>query len=200
MLESTAMSDQSPFLEHNGKKYARVTAVIRKPGAFSHIDPATLARKAQVGTNVHAAISAYIHNECFPLTGEEMEYFRSFIGWTKAINPTFSCPDTRLYCDKLRITGAIDTLIAFEGDGTYTLVDFKTSAAEDKVHWPLQGHLYYHLLRGASYGMHPRFLFVKLDKEGDLPKVCEYRYDPYIHDTAIRMIHDFWHEHESLVD
>src|ERR1700728_1118952 len=187
-LESMSMSD-SPFIEHNGKRYARCTAIISEPGKFDHIDPAVLKAKCAIGTEVHSFIEHEIRGEFFPVETAAAQYCASFQKWCKAIQPEFLQSETRYYDDERLITGQIDSVISIAGSFP-TLVDFKTSAAEDKSGWPRQAHMYHYLLKQNGISIAPRFLFIKLDKRGALPQVYEYRFDWNTHSECMQMIED----------
>ena len=58
--------------------YTRVSRILQQYTNFDHIDPAVLANKAQIGTNVHTGIQAE-DEEGFPYTigFDEQGYFQS---------------------------------------------------------------------------------------------------------------------------
>lgn len=192
------MSD-SPFIEHNGKRYARCTAIISDPTKFDHIDPAVLKAKCALGTEVHEFIENEIKDEFFPVSQAAALYCASFQKWSKALEPEFLHSEERYYDDERLITGKIDCIVSIAGSFP-TLVDFKTSALEDKSGWPRQAHMYFYLLKQNGITIAPRFLFVKLDKRGGFPQVYEYRFDFSVNATCMQMIEDFWCRNSQTVD
>jgi len=182
------------MIEHNGKLYARVSDVLRTFSDFSHIDPNVLAAKTHLGVMVHDAIASEI-NEEFPIleSTDQWNYFKSFLAWRERLKPQFSQSEKRYYCNDKLITGQIDAL-AFLGyrTGLPVLIDFKTSAQESKEVWPMQAHMYRYLLEKNGVEVHPSYLFVKLNKKGELPEVFQYAWDPNIHNKCMNAIDKFW--------
>lgn len=186
------------MLIHEGKEYARVSDIIRPFCNFDHIDPAILANKARIGTEVHEAIATDIVGE-FPILSEECRgYYLSYCKWTHELNPVYERSEQRYFCDELMITGQIDALI--KGDCPLKrpiLVDFKTSAQESKQTWTMQAHLYGYLL--FKNGVIPalRYLFVKLNKMGKLPEVFEYSWSSNTQIKCMMAINSFWDIHRQ---
>ena len=184
--------------EHNQKLYARVSDILKPFTDFGSIDPEVLKRKAALGTRVHEAIKQEIEGD-LPVVGiHESGYFQSFELWRAAINPVFSESEKRYYCDAKMLTGCIDALIKIEGEKEAVLVDFKTSAQESPVTWPMQAHLYHYLLTESGKTVAPRFLFIKLDRFGGLPKVFQYKFDSNVRAKCLQAIDDFWKEATKL--
>jgi hypothetical protein len=190
---------ESDFIEHQGKLYARVSAVIRSPGQFDHIQPAVLAKKAQLGTDVHAAISAEMTNDFYPLEQAGLGYLRSFNVWREALKPTFVHCEQRYFCDDLMISGQIDAIVRFD-EGPLVLVDYKTSVSESKITWPRQGELYHHLLAANKIECSRQFLFIRLNKFGDLPVVHQYTSSPSVRAECLQLVRDFWIAQKISID
>lgn len=183
------------MLEHNGKLYARVSDVIRPFTDFSAIDQEVLQRKAALGTRVHDAIKQEIDGN-LPVVGiHEKGYFQSFERWRSEIQPVFFESEKRYYCDTKMLTGCIDALIKIQGEKEAVLVDFKTSAQESPITWPMQAHLYHYLITAGGETVAPRFLFIKLDKYGGLPRVFQYKFDTNLRAKCLQAIDDFWSSH-----
>jgi hypothetical protein len=180
------------MLQHEGKKYARVSEILSPFNDFSKILPNVLSRKALIGTNVHSAIDDEISGVFPCLREEEISYFNSFIGWKDKVNPKFIERETRYYNDEKMITGRIDALIKFKDIGRPVLLDFKTSAQESPIVWPMQAHLYAYLLKKAGKEISDIYLFVKLDKFGKLPKVFVYKYQEEVMEKCHEAIETFW--------
>lgn len=185
------------MLEHQGKKYARVSDILRPFTNFSGIDEWTLAAKAALGTAIHQAISDDIEGE-FPLIPPGGDgYFESYMKWKNGLQIHFHSSEQRYFCDEKMITGQIDSLIKFPNDSLLLLVDFKTSSEESRQVWPMQAHLYAYLLEKNGIKIQPRYLFVKLDKKGYLPRVFEYLADQNIRSKCMLSVEDFWKNHSS---
>ncbi len=180
------------MLEHNGKKYARVSDIIRPFSDFGHIDPAVLANKARIGTAVHGLIERDLKGEFVIPEDDEEGYFNSYVKWMSYVKPTFVQFEQRYFCDQLMLTGQIDGLVRMSGEELPLLIDFKTSAHESPITWPMQAHLYSYLLHANDVAAGLRFLFLKLDKYGDLPTAFSYRYDQKINKKCMIAIEKFW--------
>lgn len=180
------------MIKHEGKWYARVTEVLQPYTDFGHIDPKVLKNKCDIGTRVHEAIENYINeNRDGAMQDDVRGYFKSFHEWSLATECEILYSEERYYDHTLRITGKIDSIINL-GNGLPVLVDYKTSAAESPITWPMQAHLYFHLLKVNDIDVEPRFLFLKLDKNGRLPKVFEYKYSDNRMAGCIAAVKDFW--------
>lgn len=175
---------------HNGKEYARVSDILKPFCNFDHIDPFVLQNKANIGTRVHEAIADDVVGD-FPCPGiKGIGYFESYVKWKESVKPLFVLSEKRMFCDEKMITGQIDGLI--EVGSKVVLVDFKTSVKESKETWPMQAHLYAHLLRANGFSFYPEYHFVKLNKLGLLPDIFEYKYCPIIHKKCMDSIDKFW--------
>lgn len=185
------------MLEHNGKVYARVSNILKPFVDFGDIDPLVLERKAALGTRIHEAIKSEIQGE-LPVVGlQEGGYFKSFELWRAAIQPTFVMTEKRVYCDDKMLTGCVDALIKLKGNDECVLVDWKTSVAESPVTWPMQAHLYAYLLEVSGIPVAPRYLFVKLDRFGGLPKVFQYKFDSSLLKRCLQAVDDLWETEKS---
>ena len=181
------------MIEYNGKIYARVTDILRPFNDFSQIDPQVLANKGRLGTSVHEAIADDINGEFPSIEKAAMGYFESYESWRFQINPTFLKSEIRYFDDAKMITGQIDALIDLPNRSMLpTLVDFKTSAQESKEVWPMQAHLYGYILSQNGILVAPRYLFIRLNKYGELPDVFEYTYSQNTYARCMSAVTDFW--------
>ena len=180
------------MLEFNGKLYARVSEVISPFANFQGIPKEVLDNKAALGTRVHHAIQNEIEGN-FPVVGlQEQPYVQSFEKWRHYLHPTFLKTEVRCYCNKKMLTGCIDALVKLEGEEKAVLVDWKTSVNESPITWPMQAHLYYYLLKETGIEVSDRFLFIKLNRSGDLPRVFQYNLDTNILKSCLQSVDDFW--------
>ena len=186
------------MIEHNGKLYARVTEILASESDYSNIDPDVLARKCEIGIQVHKAISDDINDE-FPILDERtINYFNSYVKWKNELQALFIESEQRYFDDKYMFTGQIDSVVKLKGNDKYQLVDFKTAANENKRVWNLQAHFYHHLLsQRIAYGLSDKILFVKLDKEGKLPKVFIYEYTQNTMEECFVMVSKFFSNHKN---
>lgn len=181
------------LIEFEGKYYARVSSVVAPFTDFDGIDKEVLNRKAMTGTQVHKTIQDEIEGNLPLPRGKIVGYFQSFEKWRVGIKPTFLESEVRYYCDKKLLTGCIDALIKLEGEEKAILVDFKTSVQESPT-WIMQAHLYYYLMIQNGKQISKRFIFVKLDKDGGLPKVFQYKFEERIMDHCLRCTDKFWED------
>jgi hypothetical protein len=188
------------MLSHNGKNYARVSEVISPFADFSGIDPEVLDRKARLGTQVHEIIKDDIDGKFPIVTPDSLGYFQSYEKWTENVRPVFLESETRYYDEAKMLTGCIDALVKLHGEEEAVLVDFKTSAQQSPITWPMQAHLYQHLLKVNGKPTAPRFLFLKLDKTGALPQVFQYKFDPNILRKCYQAIEDFWGKYNTCCE
>lgn len=175
----------------NGKQYARVSDILAAFVDFNAIPPDVLERKAALGTRIHDAINHEIQGDLVVVPVQEVGYFQSFERWRSALCPVFLETEKRMYCDQKMLTGCIDALVKFEGEKIAVLVDWKTSVSESPA-WILQAHLYHYLLNVNDIQIAPRFLWVKLDKHGLLPRVYQYKFQPTVHEKCMQAIDAFW--------
>lgn len=174
--------------------YTRVSSILsivpsHVDGAFTyplqHIDKEMLSNKAYLGSNVHAAIHAHVEGDIFPLSEQEQGYFESYLKWEAASQVQCMETELRLYCDGMKVTGCIDMLGQIAGRSGSCLVDFKCTVAEDAKKWVLQATLYSLLLGNNRFGHVQSALFVRLNKNGELPTVYEYKIGNEEHIAAI---------------
>lgn len=165
------------MIVYNGIEYIRVSDVLSQYSDYSKIDPDVLERKRAIGSEVHEAIYADA-TEGFPLVNDaSLGYWASYDLWRIYAEPRYVVNERRYYCDKLQLTGKIDALVLLPGDEFPSIIDFKTCATASHGVWSMQGHMYGYLLRTNGIEISDRYLFLKLDKDGGMPKVCEYWHD-----------------------
>jgi hypothetical protein len=164
--------------------YTRATTVLSQYDKMSHIPPEIVERKCAIGTNVHAAIHGFGQGNEIALSSEEGgHYFMSFLLWYRKEEPIIEQAEMRMYSEmktydeQVGITGCIDALVKLPGEKELTLVDWKTSANADKEAWPLQAQYYMYLLRKNGFEGVNKAMFVKLDKEANMPKIHEYEWN-----------------------
>jgi len=183
--------------DFEGKKYARVSDVIRPFVDFSHVPVEVLNRKAALGTRVHKAIEQEINGDMAVVGLGEQGYVQSFEQWRAEVEPVFVESERRYYCDEKMITGCIDALVEFKGTDKRILIDFKTSAQESPVTWPMQAHLYHYLASKHHNNLDSRILFLKLDRKGALPKVFIYNFDDNVIRQCMQAIDVFWEKEKG---
>lgn len=170
-------------MEEIKKGYTRVSEILNQWDKYGHIDDPFIKdkveAKALIGTEVHEAIKAHHEGIYFPLSHRASKYFESYELWHAHSKFTTVHCEQRLYDDDLKITGAIDAIGVFPGSEDLHMVDFKTSAVEDKKFWPLQAGFYHMLCRKNGIHISNTVIFVKL-QENMPPKVCQYIIDERI--------------------
>lgn len=188
-------------MEIDGKKYVRASEILAPLLDFRAIPKDVLEKKALIGTLVHNFISEEINGN-FPVlvaSGKEVGYIKSFHAWKETAGVEFAASEVRYCCDKRRLTGCIDALVKLEGKKEAVLVDFKTSAQESPITWPMQAHLYYYLLTQSRVKVQKRFLFVKLHRYGKMPTVFQYEFDAKLLKRCLELVDEYW-EIDSAVN
>ena len=128
------------------EEYTRVTDLLKPWNDFSEIPPEVLEEKAHIGTNVHEAISLYASGLPYQgLTSREEKYMESYKKWEEKTFPNFLMSEKRLYNEKLKLTGQIDSVIKFDGKEKGVVLDFKCSLKPSLRHWKIQLG-WYHML------------------------------------------------------
>lgn len=172
--------------------YTRVSEIIGwyKSLLLGQIDQEVLNKKRDIGSEVHEAIDGYYTGAFVPLGERSQPYFESFKKWAQASSYKIHCQEERFYCDELLITGAVDMIA--DDDGKAVLIDFKTSLTADKKGWVIQGAFYDYL----SPMKIDRIEFIKLDKEGKIPKVITYQPSPELWEQALQSyrVYKFWND------
>jgi hypothetical protein len=138
------------------------------------IDEEVLQRKADLGTAVHAAISAHVNDEFIPTSAKEDGYVKSYLEWEKSISVKPITTDLRIYYEPMKLTGSIDMLACLGSSEKSYLIDFKCTVAQDPVKWPLQAAFYAILADLNGIEIEKTCFFVQLDQNGLYPKVWEY--------------------------
>jgi len=157
--------------------YARITEILGMYQAYAFVDRGRLKKATDIGTDIHAAIEAYLNEEFYPLHGSLEGYFSSFLFWltNNEVKPIIQ--EKRYYDADLKITGKLDLLASV--NGKTVLVDFKTGSWSHPEIWRLQGTFYRHLL--ALEGKDPipdQFVFLQLQRTGDHPIMFNFDYNP----------------------
>lgn len=165
--------------------YARISSILAQWDKFGHIDPQVLSRKCEIGTQVHKSIENHSQHGIDSCIEEGSGYFESYKGWAKESNIISVATEQRLYCDKLKITGCIDAIVRFPEKGELIIVDYKTSAQDSPKTWPIQACFYHYLAIQNGLPVSDRIIFLKLDKEGKLPKLFEYQYSSQLMNVCI---------------
>ena len=166
-------------MEEIKEGYTRVSEIIAQWGGYEGVPKDILERKAQIGSYVHAAIEMHINIDCaFPMDPEADAYYQSYLKWRESTHLVSIESERRYYSDAMKITGQVDALAILQGSTDRVLIDWKTSYHEMKCNWQLQGAFYWMLAfdNGVTNLSHD-MMFVKLNKNGDLPDVYTYKFD-----------------------
>jgi hypothetical protein len=147
------------------------------------INQEVLQRKKDLGTSVHAAISAHCRDEFFPISPKEEGYLESYLKWEKEVKIGVCFSENRLYHEGMKLTGCID-LIAEVGENRH-IIDFKCTVSADPIKWPIQAALYQLLAMTNGLTVEKTALFVQLDPKGQLPKVHKYTITDKLMSAAI---------------
>jgi PD-(D/E)XK nuclease superfamily len=185
------------MIEHEGKKYARVSEILQSFNNFDQVDQEWLAYRASVGTQVHVAILNHLQDEFPVLNRDGMPYFTSFLEWQKTLSPQFIWMEKRFFNDDKMLTGCIDALVKMPGDKFPIIIDYKTGASESKT-WVMQAHLYHFLASQENPRIGKRCLFLKLSTKGHLPIAIEYKIDKNITSKCMLAVENFWKNQNSV--
>jgi hypothetical protein len=188
----------------------RVSTILARLQDFGDIPKDILQNKANIGTDVHAAISAQANREWFPLEEERrIAYFESYGQWHAMANPAYYMTDKRCYDYNLGITGAVDAVVQLKPNGPMHLIDFKTSAKESLSRdglsiWNMQAHLYFHLLKVNGIPVTTEFHWIQLRTKmsidgylGTNPKTFVYKYEHAIMERCLEEVHKYWEEYDN---
>jgi hypothetical protein len=185
------------MIDYKEKKYARVSEVLQPYTNFSHIDPVVLQNKCDIGTEVHQAIASDIDDDLPVFSKKGEGYYKSYLKWRDCLNVEFAQSEQRYYDDEWMITGQIDAIITIPDQIGLFLVDFKTSATESAITWPMQAHLYHRILKKNNVHVRLSFNFIKLDKRGNLPQVFTYQWNENVFARCEEAVKKFWKQNGS---
>jgi hypothetical protein len=185
-------------MEEIREGYTRVSSIVGwfKANELAKIDPQVLQNAADRGTNVHRAIEGFEQGIYVPLeTEKERGCFESFKKWRQEHPLILVHEEKRFYCDKFKITGAIDCVAQDPQTGELFIIDFKTTQKEDPIGWPLQGGFYHHLATVNGISLSPFVHFVQLQKDGSSPDVWVYPITSnlYLNMTKCYEVYNLWH-------
>lgn len=179
-------------MEQLDPKWIRVSSILAmipslQDGKWTYpmqqINEDVLQRKADLGTSVHAAISANCKDEFCVLNDKEQKYFDSYIKWEQSVGLLPQETEQRFYLNSMKLTGCVDMIGLI--NNKRMIIDFKCTVSPDSVKWPLQAALYYILAIEAGLSVEKTCYFVQLDANGELPKVHKYEVTKRLIDTAI---------------
>ena len=181
------------------ENYIRVTELLRPWQNFGNIPQSILDAKAEIGTNVHEAISCHSIGLPIPiLTDREQKYFESYLKWEELNEPTFLCTEQRYYLDDLMLTGQIDAIVSFPGREEGRIIDFKCSANASEMHWQIQLGWYYILATKSGIGVNRNTFVIQLKDTGapaksypfeitnEVIRICHAVYSSYTHFNPIK--------------
>jgi len=172
--------------ERTALKLYSVTEAISFLSDYSMVNEDVLAAAQARGTVVHAACAAYAMNEWLPVHKDYFGYVQSFRDWfDEYVVKCALTVEQRLEDKGIGIVGHPDLICRMKGDPQYTIVDLKTAAAPMKA-WRLQMAMYRHLAEKSLALDIGRIFSLRLDPDGDRPKIREYT-GTYLEDLAVFM-------------
>lgn len=178
--------------------YTRISEILSHLNTYADINPQVLNRKAKIGTEVHESINAFLNDIHLPVSDQAEGYFQSWKFWNELASPTFCFSEERFYDDSLMITGCVDGIITFPYSKSMHVIDYKTSASENQITWPLQATFYHYLASKAGLSVSEKIMFVKLDKSGKSPKIFEYTYTPNLFKKCMEALESFRNSQKDL--
>lgn len=127
-----------------------VTAVLAPYADFSRVPKAVLEHAAARGSQVHGACAAIVRGLWVPPLPEDAQgYIKSFRRWWPCVSEVALCEQTLTDPD-YGFAGRPDLVCRIEGDEHWTVVDWKTPAAKNKL-WRAQLAAYNHLVCKAGH-------------------------------------------------
>lgn len=151
----------------NGFFVPSVTTVMRplSEDVYGGIDEEVLNRAAARGTTVHNAIENYIKFDIRDIPEEHEGYFEAFLKWFEEHKVEPCGDEVRLYHKSLMYAGTADMFASV--DRIDTLIDFKTSAAVQKMLCGVQLEAYDRAIQSHTGGKgFERKAIVHLKKDG----------------------------------
>lgn len=132
-FEELAFEDEKHIYRLNGRYLPSVTTVMRplSQALYKDVDEQVLEEAANRGTAVHNAIENYTLYGVKDIPECYEGYFEAFRSWWKEQNPQALATECRVYHKSLLYAGTADMPVLI--DGKKILVDFKTSAAVNKM-------------------------------------------------------------------
>lgn len=156
----------------NGTVIPSVTTIMKplSNSLYKSIDEKVLNRAAERGTIVHNAIENYIKFGITDCPHEFIGYFNAYLKWCRDYKPEILHSEQQTYHKFMRYAGTIDCICMI--DGLKILVDYKTSAAVNRMLTGVQTEAY-----AKAYETHGE----KIDKKAilHLDKFGNYEFIEY---------------------
>lgn len=162
-----AFDEKKHIYTVNGLFIPSVTTVMKplSDDVYGGIDEQVLNRAAARGTAVHNAIENYVKFDIEDISPEHAGYFEAFLKWFKEHKVQPYGNEIRLYHKSLMYAGTTDMTASV--DGIDTLVDFKTSAAVQKMLCGVQLEAYDRAIQSHTGGKgFDRKAILHLKKDG----------------------------------
>ena len=155
--------------------YTRVSEFCSRYEDFGSVNQEYLKLRARIGTGVHNAIDSTVNYIPFKLQDDEKGYYESWFSWFDKTHCEVILTESRMYCDKFMMTGAIDGIIKYPNSDEKFIVDWKTSTYKNDDVWSLKGTFYHYLVtQNKLCDIGDKVIYVQLDRNGGFPIVHEY--------------------------
>jgi hypothetical protein len=187
------MTEQSPYVEYNERRYARVSSLIAPMTNWSRIPAHILSNKSDIGTQAHQAIDDHLNNIPPTCRPESLPYLDSYIIWKEALKPEYLVREQRFYDDVLQITGQVDGVIKLPDSPLPLLIDYKTSVKANPDAWKMQASFYHYLLAVNGIECQKRALFLRLSPRALEPRVHVYDLSDSTTSLISSFAERFWH-------
>lgn len=184
----TEEATQNSYYEIGGKKYPRVThvlKVIEKPGLarwrgrVGNSEADRIANEgAAIGTEFHGIVADINRGEHLKRGWQPPGKFRNmayaYIDWLHHEVDSVEAVEQLVYSDEHSYAGTLDLLVKFKNDPLPSIVDVKTSNYVS-ADWPLQLAAYRKALREQGTDTYRRVI-IRVPKTGDgEPELYDYR-------------------------
>lgn len=145
---------------------------------FSKVPPQTLENAQRRGSLTHDFCELHALGLLIePIPDEIKGYFESFENWFDTYVDTVINTEERLYHEEYLLTGQYDMLCTLKGaPNDLVLIDYKTCYLYSKT-WQVQTRAYTMMLERTRSLHDIRRIALKLDKDGNFPKLSEFTDD-----------------------
>lgn len=132
-LDELSFEEERHVYQLNGRILPSVTTIMRplSNAMYGTVDESILKKAASRGTAVHNAIENYTLFGIEDIDESYAGYFKAYKSWMKQHTLNVLASETKVYHKTLLYAGTADMIA--EVDGKTTLIDFKTSAAVNRM-------------------------------------------------------------------
>ena len=173
-MKKTINQDNNNENEEIPEGYNRVTEILAPYKTFAGVDDDVLEFAARRGTLVHYFCEMHALNMLIEKPPKDVKgYIESYKKWFDEYVEDVLFTEVRMNHSFYRISGQPDQVVVIKGSKSLILLDIKTPATKCRT-WNLQTAAYRLMLREILGIQCDRRICLRLDKEGNFPKVDEF--------------------------